>query len=72
MEALHLDIAEMSCGHCVRHVTEALRSLEGVQVGKVEIGAAELAFDPRLVSVDRIEQAVADAGYPAHAAARTA
>lgn len=72
MERLHLAIEGMSCAHCVKQVGDALRGLQGVHVEAVEIGAAEVDFEPRLVGVERIEQAIADAGYPARAAARTA
>jgi copper ion binding protein len=58
-----LKIAGMSCGHCVMHVTKALKSLEGVEVGDVQIGSATVTFDPAKTSESRIAEAVRKAGY---------
>lgn len=60
-------IEGMSCGSCVRHVTETLRRLDGVDVKRVEIGSAEVAFDEAKASVGVIASALESAGYPANA-----
>lgn len=65
MEKLDLAISGMSCGHCVGAVKQALDELEGVSVSKVEIGVAEVSYDPAVRKVDEILDAVADAGYQA-------
>jgi len=72
MESLALDISGMSCEHCVARVEKALRSIPGVTVGAVSIGAASVSFDPQATSAAAISQAVADAGYPAQPAGRAA
>lgn len=61
---LHVD--GMHCGSCVRRVTQALNSTEGVQVEEVRIGAARLraASDPPPVAA--AIAALAKAGYNAH------
>ena len=63
MERVTLTIDGMSCGHCVRSVEQALRAVTGVEVEKVEIGAAVLAYDPSAVRPDEIEGAIAEEGY---------
>lgn len=63
MKRLDLKIEGMSCGHCVARVQKALSRLEGVQVDRVEIGSARVAYDESRVSPERIRQAVEGAGY---------
>lgn len=63
MTDLKLSIAGMNCAHCVHAVNSALTDLPGVTVKHVEIGLAELSYDPGKVSVDAIRDAIVDAGY---------
>jgi copper ion binding protein len=60
---MELEISGMSCSHCVNAVTSALRELDGVDVEKVEIGSAAVAYDPARTSPTAIERAIEDAGY---------
>jgi copper ion binding protein len=66
MEQLTLKIDGMSCGHCVARVEKALKKLDGVSVNRVEIGAADLVYDPAKTPFARIREAIDDAGYTAH------
>jgi copper chaperone len=63
MQTLTLTIEGMSCGHCVARVTKALGAVDGIELGDVRIGAAQLRYDPERRSVDDILEAVRDAGY---------
>jgi copper chaperone len=63
MEDLTLQIDGMSCGHCVARVQKALSKLDGVDVRNVQVGVAEMGYDPSRVSPDRILEAVDAAGY---------
>ena len=69
MKTIGLNGDGMSCGNCVRHVTEALEGLSGVHAVRVELeaGTAQLnvddGFDPQLAL-----GALDDAGYDAAAA----
>ena len=63
MEKIKLEIAGMSCGHCVSAIRGALEALDGVQVEAVAIGSAVLGFDPERTTRPQIEQAISDAGY---------
>jgi copper chaperone len=75
MEHLTLQIEGMSCGHCVARVEKSLSKLDGVHVGRVDIGSAEIDYDPARTPFERIRQAIDDAGYtvrPVEAAERLA
>jgi copper chaperone CopZ len=65
MENLTLKIDGMSCGHCVARVEKALKKLDGVHVGRVEIGAADITYDPAKTPFAKIREAIDDAGYTA-------
>lgn len=65
MEPLTLQIDGMSCGHCVARVEKILAKLDGVAVRKVDIGSAEVMYDPSRTPFERIRQALDDAGYTA-------
>ena len=63
---LELNIGGMTCDNCVRHVTEALRGVDGVQGAEVDLEAAraKVIMDdgtPR----ERLVGAVQAAGYEA-------
>jgi copper chaperone len=62
-----LRITGMSCGNCVRHVTEALRGVPGV--GAVEVVLAEarakVVHDAARAPVAALIAAVEEAGYQA-------
>jgi copper chaperone CopZ len=60
---LHID--GMHCGSCVRRVTQALNSTQGVQVQEVRIGVARLKSED-VPAVDAAIAALANAGYSAH------
>ena len=71
MERMNLKIDGMSCGHCVARVEKALKKLEGVEVLRVEVGAADLLHDSAKAPWGRIREALDDAGYTAHLVERT-
>lgn len=67
MKTVELQVQGMSCGSCVKHVTEALRPLEGVsdvtvdlQAGRVKVSGVSDSH-PLLAALE-------DAGYPAQLA----
>ena len=63
MERVTLAIDGMVCGHCVRSVEQALKSLDGVAVEQVAIGTATVQYDPASTTGDRLRGAVEDEGY---------
>ena len=58
-----LEIAGMSCGHCVKAVTMALQDLPGVHVKDVKVGQALIDADDDLVKASDLEVAIEDAGF---------
>jgi len=67
MQELTLHIEGMGCGHCLNAVNQALGRLPGVRVDSVQMGRAELGFDPAVIDPLRISAAVQEAGYRAFA-----
>ena len=66
MENLSIKIDGMSCGHCVARVEKTLKKLDGVNVNRVEIGSADITYDPAQTPFAKIREAIDDAGYTAH------
>jgi copper chaperone len=62
---LNLAIEGMHCGTCVRRVTNALQSVEGVTVNSVEVGSAEVAFEATEIAAQDITAALDRKGFPA-------
>jgi copper chaperone CopZ len=65
-DTLKLSIEGMHCGGCIRRVTSALERVKGVKVGSVEVGSAQLSFDPNGASAEEIAAAVERIGFSAH------
>ena len=63
LKRVTLNIKGMSCQHCVRAVREALEKLKGVVVHDVQIGSAEVSYDPDEVSFTAIKTAIEEEGY---------
>ncbi len=63
--AFTLSIEGMHCGGCVRRVTNALEGIRGVELGSVEVGSAQLTFQPELASAEEIASAVSRIGFTA-------
>jgi copper chaperone len=67
VETLILKVTGMSCGHCVRSVTEALERVGGVHSAKVQLdaGRAVVEYDETRTTPRALVGAVMDEGYPA-------
>ncbi|MGH9414910.1 MAG: heavy-metal-associated domain-containing protein [Terriglobales bacterium] len=68
MERLRMKIAGMTCGHCVKAVERVLTETPGVKVGKVQVGAAEMEYEPGVISPAEIARRIGDEGYTAEVA----
>ncbi len=68
--AIDLEIRGMTCGRCVRHVSDALRSVSGVTEVRVDLakGAAHVEHEGGAASVAQLIAAVEEAGYEVSAA----
>ena len=58
-----LQIEGMSCNHCVASVKNALQSEAGVEVGSVEIGKAEVSYNPNQITHAQLVTAIEDIGF---------
>jgi copper chaperone len=63
--ALTLSIEGMHCGGCVRRVSTALQGVAGVEVDSVEVGSAQMTFEPNQASAEAIAAAVDNIGFSA-------
>ncbi|MDX5363822.1 MAG: heavy-metal-associated domain-containing protein [Pseudazoarcus pumilus] len=67
MSEVTIRVDGMSCGGCVRNVTGVLKALPGVFDAEVRLeeAQAQVHFDPALISVEALRQAITDAGFDA-------
>ena len=63
MTKITMDIAGMSCGHCVASVSRTLKGIAGVIVDDVRIGSATVEFDETKTSAAALAKSVTDEGY---------
>jgi len=65
LERWELPVRGMTCGHCVRSVTQALESTPGVESARVDLASAraEVVVDPAVASRGSLAEAVREAGY---------
>jgi len=69
MQTVTLGIDGMSCGGCVRSVTNVLEALDGVVKADVSLEQtrAVVEFDPAKVGVEQFKQSIEDAGFEVRA-----
>lgn len=67
MATTTLKVQGMTCQHCVRSVTQALESKDGVSRAEVDLqaGRARVDYDDRRVTARELASAVAEEGYEA-------
>src|SRR5512135_320055 len=65
LEVVRLQVAGMTCDHCVGTVRRALESVPGVQSASVDLKQrhAEVTLDPAQANLARLKSAVEAAGY---------
>lgn len=61
-----LNVPDISCGHCQAMITGALAPIPGVDSVNVDIPTKKVTvrYDPRIVGLDRMKEALADEDYP--------
>ncbi len=62
-----LKVSGMSCGHCVRAITQAVQALDDAAEVQIDLAAAEVRVASRLTP-QQLLQAVRDEGYGAELA----
>ena len=62
-----LKVTGMTCGHCVKAVTEALQGVDGVQQAKVDLtaGRATVEYDEGRTNPVALAAVVSEEGYSA-------
>ena len=67
MATTTLKVTGMSCEHCVRSVTNALKGVDGVQDAQVDLkaGRAVVDYDAGKTDARQLANAVTDEGYTA-------
>lgn len=59
-----LNVSGMSCGHCVRAITEAVRALDEAAEVQVDLAGGQVRVDSRL-SLEQLQAAIREEGYEA-------
>jgi len=62
MKTVKLIMEGMSCSHCVIAVKKELSKLD-IKIKNVEIGSAEIEFDPNKIENVKFEEAVNNSGF---------
>jgi copper chaperone CopZ len=65
MSEINLSVSGMTCGSCVKHVTNALKPLDGVQDVSVDLGAGKVKVTRATDKSDDLIAALIEDGYPA-------
>jgi Cu+-exporting ATPase len=65
MKAKIFPVKGMTCNHCVKRVTKALKNISGVEAAEVSLErqSASVRFDEKKTGAEAIRQAIIDAGY---------
>lgn len=69
MSKTELQVREMTCGNCVKHVSEALESQPGVERALVDLGSGRAVVEGD-ADPDRLIAALEEEGYPAELLSR--
>ena len=66
MSSITLNVADISCEHCERAITNALTPLEGISTVQVDIPARQVKveYDDAQVNVDKMKQLLNEEDYP--------
>lgn len=65
MQAVTLGISGMTCGGCVKSVTNVLIALDGVAKADVSLEnkCAVVDYDPAKVGLDQLKHSIEEAGF---------
>lgn len=67
MGEIVIQIEGMSCGHCVKEVSEALSGIDGVRNVRISLGKsfASVVFDESVTGADQMASALDAVGFKA-------
>jgi len=65
MQTVTLGISGMTCGGCVRSVTNVLKAQDGVAKAEVSLekNNAVVEYDPGKVQIEQLKRSVVEAGF---------
>jgi len=65
VQTVTLGISGMTCGGCVRSVSNVLKALDGVAKAEVSLekNCAVVDYDPGKVQVEQLKRSVVEAGF---------
>lgn len=65
MQTITLNVAGMSCNHCVNSIEGALGKLAGVNSSKVDLSANQVTvtYDESAVTLEQVKETIEDQGY---------
>lgn len=63
MSNVTLNVAGMSCNHCVKAVEEAVKNAGASGQVDLQAGTVAVEYDEQKVNVDQIKEAIEDQGY---------
>lgn len=65
MSEIKLDVSGMTCGSCVKHVTNVLKPLDGVEDVSVDLATGKVKVTRATDKADDLIAALIEDGYPA-------
>ena len=65
MSEIKLDVSGVTCGSCVKHVTNALKPLDGVEDVSVDLATGKVKVTRTTDKADDLIAALVEDGYPA-------
>lgn len=65
MSEINLNVSGMTCGSCVKHVTNALKALDGVGDVNIDLAAGKVKVTRATDKTDDLIAALIEDGYPA-------
>jgi copper chaperone len=60
---ISFDVKGMSCGHCVKAVTQAILALDAAALVQVDLAHNKVNIDTRQLAPQALEEAITEAGY---------
>jgi len=56
-------VDDMTCGHCVRTITEAVKGADAGATVRIDLGSHRVEIEPSRADAHRLHDAIAEAGY---------
>jgi copper chaperone len=56
-------VDDMSCGHCVQVITQAVQSVDPAAEVDVDLAQHQVRIAPASAGADELKQAISEAGY---------